>query len=87
MAKLTHYLLQLFVAIDQLGNALIGGYADETISSRAYRAEFNGKRWGKIWRPVIDKVFFFQKNHCEKAFVSEHLRLQFPTELRVNKIS
>lgn len=30
---------QVLVALDQLVNTLAGGYADETISSRAYRGE------------------------------------------------
>ena len=49
------------IAIDQLFNALIGGAADETLSSRAYRCavvtEHPRKRWIVIHR-LINGLFF-----------------------------
>ena len=47
------YFVQVFIALDQLVNALIPpldgtvGHADETLSARAYRAHRDGKRLGK----------------------------------------
>ena len=54
MKRIFDYFLQILVAIDQVFNALLGGMADETLSSRAYRAEQKGKVFGKIFRPLID---------------------------------
>lgn len=73
---------QTLIALDQLLNALIGGWADETLSSAAYRSEQKGYFWGKITRPSIDTIFFWQTNHCYQAYLSERQRLQSPPEDR-----
>ena len=49
-----HWLLQVFIALDQLVNALLGGWADETLSSRAWRMEAKRRPWGRVMRPLID---------------------------------
>ena len=66
---------QILIAIDQLINALFGGWADETLSSRAYR-EF------PLVAQVIDNLFFWQPEHCRDSYMSERERLQLPPELR-----
>ena len=70
---------QILVALDQLVNALIGGYADETLSSRAHRRRLRGKG-GVAW--VIDHVFFWQDEHCKASYESELERAQLPVEFR-----
>lgn len=70
---------QILVALDQLINTLIGGYADETLSSRAYRRRLRGKG-GCAW--VIDHIFFWQDEHCKTAYESELERAQLPVEFR-----
>jgi hypothetical protein len=57
--------LRMAVAIDQCGNAALGGSEDETISSRAWRAQQAGKLRGKVAVRVIDALF--GKGHCERA--------------------
>ena len=52
-------LKQILIAIDQLANAMIGGWADETLSSRAWRE--NRMRLVAF----IDCLFFWEKNHCK----------------------
>lgn len=56
---------EVFVAVDQVVNAILAGYADETISARSYRL---GRRdsdagvWGR-WRVswvVVDVLFYWQ---------------------------
>lgn len=74
------YLWQNILAVDQLFNTLFGGFADETLSSRAYRAELNGTWWGRWTRPLIDKLFFWQEGHCAISFRSEMERKQLPPE-------
>ena len=76
------YILQNLIAIDQLFNTLLGGYADETLSSRAYRAEKKRRIFGKLFRPLIDTILFFDKNHCLNSYYSEKSRRHWPLELR-----
>lgn len=72
---------QILIAIDQFVNACIGGWADETLSCRAWRQREKKRRW-KIMRRVIDALFFMQKEHCRQAFESEKNRRHFPPEMR-----
>lgn len=75
-------LLQIALAIDQLGNTLLGGWADETISSRCWRLRHK-RRWRVAMRLVDGAARLFgQRDHCRKAFESERLRLQAPPESR-----
>ena len=76
------YLLRVALAIDQLLNVLLcNGEPDETMSSAVYRMERDGRFWG-FMRPVIDRLFWFQPNHCKKAYESELLRLQYAKEFQ-----
>ena len=73
-------LKQVLVAIDQLANALCSGYADETLSARAYRlSRDRGRHWP---RRAIDVLFFWQSAHCQQAYLSELLRRQLPKQYR-----
>lgn len=72
---------QMLIAFDQFVNACIGGWADETLSCRAWRQREKKRRW-KIMRRVIDALFFMQKEHCRQAFESEKNRRHFPPEMR-----
>lgn len=77
-ASMRQYLLQLLLALDQLANVVLGGYADETLSARAYRADESGKVLGRILRPLIDTLFFWESRHCHNAYLSEVQRRQYP---------
>ena len=72
------YLLNNLIALDQLVNTILGGHPYETLSSRAYRAEQKGKLFGKFFRPVIDGIFFWQKQHCYRGYLAEKQRKQLP---------
>ena len=74
--------MQVLIAIDQLLNALLFGYADETLSSRAYRADRDGKVFGKFFRPVIDSMFFWQDRHCYMSYLAEVQRRQYSRSFR-----
>lgn len=76
------YLHALFVAFDQLLNTILLGSPDETLSSRAYRADRDGKRFGRIFRPAIDTLFFWQTRHCYAAYVAEVQRRQYSANFR-----
>lgn len=77
------YLLQVGIALDQLGNAFFfAGWADESISARAWRLR-RKRRWSTV-RRVIDAAFRLigQHDHCQLAYLAERRRLQLPPELR-----
>lgn len=71
---------QFLIAFDQLCNTLIGGMADETLSARAWRLHrVQPDTWGRM-RVAIDHLFFWQKDHCFNAYMSEMDRKQLPAE-------
>lgn len=74
---------QTLIAVDQLLNALLfRGWADETISARAYRNAAQGKqKWVRFER-WINRLFFWQANHCEKSHRMEVDRLHMPPAYR-----
>lgn len=61
---LKEYLWGVLIGIDQLGNALLKGHPDETISSRAAKAKIKGKKWGCVLCRFLDVL---DKDHCEKS--------------------
>ena len=68
------------IAFDQLVNALLWGWPDETLSSRCWRWELMGKH---TWpRKVVDMLFFFDKDHCRTSFESERGGRHLPPEAR-----
>ena len=80
------YAKNVLIAVDQLCNAVAGGWPDETISSRAFRWSRDGVRqWP---HRLIDILFFFDRDpstgrrHCELSYISERERLQLAPEFR-----
>ncbi len=70
----------VLIAVDQLANALLAGWPDETLSSRAWRWEQHGVR---SWlRRCIDHLFFWEDQHCYQSYLSEREGRQLPPELR-----
>lgn len=58
------YLLNLLLGIDQLGNTILGGYPDETISAHAGRRS-GAPDWGArlFWTPLDKLLSLIQPNH------------------------
>lgn len=76
------YFLRLALAFDQLLNVLLcNGEPDETMSSAAYRMERDGRFWG-FMRPVIDRLFWWDPNHCYESYRSELSRSQYAKEFQ-----
>lgn len=75
-------LTQLLIWLTQGGNVLLGGYADESMSSRAYRMKLKGHKYWGWTADAIDKLFFWQTDHCRNAWLQELDRRQLPPELR-----
>lgn len=77
--------MQPLIAFDQLLNTLVWaegegfGKADETISARCWRLRKKNWRWS-VARNTVDKLFFWQKDHCKSAYESELQRRHLPPE-------
>lgn len=80
MPKLKNIPEQVITALDQLVNALTGGWADETLSARAWRRRVN-KRFFAVYK-VLNGIFFWQDNHCKTAYENEKLRKHAAPEMR-----
>lgn len=79
------YWLSVLIGIDQLVNAILWGYVDETVSSRAYRCGRGATKPKKKWviaEKVIDTIFFLDKengiSHCQLSYYGELAREHFP---------
>jgi hypothetical protein len=74
---------QFLIALDQLANTVTWikgdgfGFADETISARAWRLRDQSNAWRRI-----DRLFFWDKEHCRQSYESELMRRQLPKEYR-----
>lgn len=73
--------VQILLAFDQMVNAALWGYADESLSARAWRNQYKKRRYAVAVK-VINGLFFWQNNHCQEAYMSEKKRRQLPTEYR-----
>ena len=76
------YWKSVLIALDQLANAVIGGWPDETVSSRDWRWHESGARsWPKR---ALDAVagLLGDMNHCYESYASERGGRQLPPELR-----
>ena len=78
-------ILNVLIALDQLLYVLAtlgNGYPDETLSAAAWRLEQAGKWQGRLFRPIIDALLWFDPDHCRKAYVAEVNRAQLHPSLR-----
>ena len=73
------WLKAVLIALDQLVNALAGGWPDETLSSRCWRWHLAGKTWPAR---LVDWLFWWDKDHCRESFLSERQGRQLPPEMR-----
>lgn len=65
------YFLHLATALSQFFNVLIGGHPDETISARAHRRRLEGHAgWARL-RNLLNRVFFWQADHCASSFAGD----------------
>lgn len=66
------YVKRVLIWIDQGANVLLlGGWPDETISARAWREQWRIRPW-------IDRLFFWEPNHCEESYKWELARKDLP---------
>jgi hypothetical protein len=70
-------ILNILIAFDQLVYTVVTlgyGMPDETLSAAAWRTEQLDRFGGKLFRPLIDMLFWFDPEHCKGAHESELLR-------------
>jgi hypothetical protein len=69
---------QVFIAVDQFINTLLGGSADETMSSRCFR--MNYIRTYRYLEIFVNVLFlpFQGTDHCKHAYEKEVLGRQLP---------
>lgn len=77
-----HYMKQNLIAVDQVVNTLIGGWADETLSSVAHRQRMKGHRYWGWTAKAINMLFFWQNDHCRGAYNEEMQRRHLPVHMR-----
>lgn len=74
------YLHKVATAFDQLLNAILCGWPDESLSARVYRWRRDGKH---AWpAAMINAMVFWQNDHCKSAYQVEQERRHFPPEYR-----
>ena len=73
------YWKAVLVALDQLVNAILGGWPDETFSSRCWRWSLAGRDWPSR---IVDGLLWLDSNHCQESYESERLGRQLPPEAR-----
>lgn len=83
-SKLKPYVYHNLIALDQMLNALTGGAADETLSSRAYRGAVLKEHPRKRWRVIhiLINAVFFNRNHCKNSYFSEVYRRQYTDDFQ-----
>jgi len=69
--RLKRYGWNVLVAVDQLFNAMLAGYPDETFSARTYRKAVAGQWFWKGLRWSVDHLFFWRADHCRESYESE----------------
>ena len=77
--------IQCLMALDCLLNALLRGWHHETMSSRSWRAWVLGRVFGRIFKPVIDAMFAWQRHlegHCKAHHESEVARAELIVRAR-----
>ena len=74
-------ILNMLIALDQFlfcWACLGGSDPDETASSAAYRLERVGRWQGRLFRPLLDAIFFFEPQHCEASYAAEGKHIPGP---------
>ena len=85
MNDITQRILNWLISVDQFTyNTLTLGRSspDETLSAACWRWERAGILRGRILRPLIDRIFWFDPQHCKTSYESELSRAHLPLEYR-----
>lgn len=77
-------ILNILLPIDMLAYMLMtlgSGAVGETMSGAAWRLEQAGRLQGRIFRPLIDTLFFFDPCHCAASYLGDKLRAKIIKEI------
>ena len=83
MAILTALLKNLLISLDQTINCVVWikgdgfGKPDETLSARAWRLRAQSNAWKRI-----DRLMFFDSDHCRTSYEAELNRNQLPKDYK-----
>lgn len=58
------------IASRTVNTIVFGGSMHQTLSSRAWVESFSSPQWAR-GRKFIDRVIFWEDNHCEESWASE----------------
>ncbi len=72
LLSLGRYVMRVLLGLDQLVNALLGGYPTETISWRAAFANARGEWWGCVLCKIVER---WLPRHCDLSLPSKSERL------------
>ena len=70
------YSERVWIGIDQLANAMLGGNEDHTISGRAGRGRRRGSKFWRITANIIDWLFR-DKDHCRDSIEREERHINY----------
>ena len=87
MKRVVIYFKNLLIAVDQLANAIAGGFPDETISAVCWRKSLEKGHYGhKFLRFLLDVTLSpIKQDHCFQSYVSEMTRQQLPERYREHR--
>lgn len=80
--------LNVLIALDQLLYVLItlgNGHPDETMSAAAWRLEQKGHWAGRVFRPLLDALFWFDPQHCMQSYESELIRARSLLNVKISQ--
>ena len=81
MVLLTTFLKNFLIGLDQTINCIVWikgdgfGKPDETLSARAWRLRGQSNAWKRI-----DRLMFFDPDHCRTSYAAEVNRNQLPKD-------
>lgn len=79
--KKPSYITRIFVIFSQSLNVIFfDGFPDEMLSARCYRQQAD-LTWAKR-KSFIDKLFYWQVDHCKQCFEWEEARVDSPGEYK-----
>ena len=71
------YFLRVGIALSILFNVITGGSSNQTFSARNWQWKKEGRR---NLVSVIDRLFWFEENHCLECWVHWKVRTMFSQE-------
>jgi len=81
--QIKKYFWNILIGLDQLFNVLLSGYPDETFSARTYRKSTAGQWFWRLLHRLIDRLFFWEAEHCRLSYEREAARGHSPKEFTV----